>query len=317
MESHAPCGSGQVGGARRRKAMFEDSGKVRIKRILSTLARLLAVAVVLAVTAGLAFAQDKPLTREQVIRMSKAGLSDEVIVAQIKAQPAPMKINTDDLIALKSAGVSDAVIRALVSPASAGAPAATAGAPAASATSAEASEDADNPNSPHDPGVYLYTTDRDGKPKMIFIDQVGAGREKSHGSFFHGANRKAELPGPRAAVRTSDDKPVFYMYFSTGANISDAGSILSPAQFSLLLLDQKPDHRETIVAHVGWSSVSVGTDAKKASLFDSQRIRPYTYKVVPRDTLRTGEYAFIATTSMAGSAKGATVVIYDFGVDNR
>jgi len=295
--------------------MLQNSGKTRSGRILSTRTWLLFFAVALTLPLVLVLAQDSTLTKDQIIKMSKAGLSDDVIVAQVKAQQTPMKVSTDDLIALKAAGVSDAVIRALVSP---GPTEAANTAPAANAPAATtASSDPNDPNSPHDPGVYLYTTTRDGKPSMVFIDQVGAGREKSKGSFFRGANRKAELPGPHATVRTGDSKPVFYMYFSTGANISEAGSILSPSQFSLLLLDQKQDHRETVVAHVGWSSVRVGTDSKKASLFDSQRLRAYTYKVTPKENLKSGEYAFIATTSMAGSATGATVVIYDFGVDAR
>jgi hypothetical protein len=297
---------------------------------LTFLLRSLAVILVLIVSV---VGQNATLTQEQVVQMSKAGLPEDVIVARIKAEPKPLKVSTDDLIKLKKAGVSDGVIRALASPGSTmssgnAAPAAspTATIPAASLAATPAADptptaDPNDPNAPHDPGVYLYATDRDGKRKMEFIDEVGAGREKTHMTWVHGSNMKAELPGPRAAVRTADATPVFYMYFSPGANISEVGSISSPSQFSLVALDAKAGsqggYREVRVAHHGLLHMTYGNDEKKSSLFDSKRIRPYVYKVTPNGSLNPGEYAFIATTSLAGTAQGASVVMYDFGVDGR
>lgn len=289
----------------------------RNKRILASRSALFSCLAMIMIPLALPAGQEKPLTTEQIIKMSKAGLPADVIVAKIKAEPTLPKISTDDLILLKSAGVNDTVLRALT-----GAPAAIESSAPAEGAAEDASRAATNrmsysdpndPNAPHDPGVYLLAVDRDGKPKMQFIDQVGAGREKNRGKFF--ARMAAELPGPRAVVRSADAKPVFYMYFSPAANISDTGAILSPSQFSLVSLDQKKDHREATVAKAGWGGVASGIDEKKQALFESQRIRPQVYKVTPKNSLESGEYAFIATTSIAGSAKGATVVIYDFGVD--
>jgi len=63
--------------------------------------------------ASCAYSQDA-LTKDTIIQMSKAGLPEDVIVSKIKAEAQPPKLSTDDLISLKSAGVSDGVIRALV-----------------------------------------------------------------------------------------------------------------------------------------------------------------------------------------------------------
>jgi hypothetical protein len=41
------------------------------------------------------------------------------------------------------------------------------------------------------------------------------------------------------------------MYFPPTGNIGDERSISSPAQFSLLSLDDRKDHRETAIAKVG------------------------------------------------------------------
>ncbi|MGB9458469.1 MAG: hypothetical protein WCB12_20640 [Bryobacteraceae bacterium] len=252
------------------------------------------------------------LNNDSVVKLVKAGLSEDLIVTTINTQPGSYDTSTDGLIALKGAGVSDKVVAAIVAKA-AGNPSA----PTALATPTPGVQDPEDPMAPHDPGVYLMTTTHEGKSKMVFIDRVGAGREKTHRGFAK-ASMKAEIPGPRAAVRTQDANPVFYMYFPPTSNIGDERSISSPTQFSLLSLEDKKDHRETAVAKVAlFGSISYGNDAKKTSLFNAERIRSYAYKVSPSASLKSGEYAFIATTTMAGSAQGATVVIYDFGVDAR
>lgn len=56
------------------------------------------------------------MTAEDVARLAKARVSDEVILAQIRARHASFDLSVDQLIALKTAGVSDAVIRAMTSP---------------------------------------------------------------------------------------------------------------------------------------------------------------------------------------------------------
>ncbi len=250
------------------------------------------------------------LTNQSVVTMTAAGLPDEVIIAKIKSSRTNFDLSTPALAKLTDAKVSSAIMKAMIE----AKPSDTA-ATAATTTSAPAIMDSEDPMAPHDPGVYLLTTTPDGKRKMVFIDRAGAGREKMHGGFFT-ASRKAEIPGPRAAVRASNGNPVFYMYFPSTSGIGDERSISSPAQFSLLVLEDKKDHRETAVAKVhAFSGVSYGNDAKKTNLFTSERIRPYAYKVTPSENLKPGEYAFIATTTMAGSAQGANVVIYDFGVD--
>lgn len=54
-----------------------------------------------------------PLTNDTVIRMSKAGLDDSVIVGTIQTQPVAFDTSPDDLITLKGAGVSQTVIAAM------------------------------------------------------------------------------------------------------------------------------------------------------------------------------------------------------------
>ena len=56
------------------------------------------------------------LTNDSVIKMSKAGLSDDLILQTINTQPVSFSTNASDLVALKQAGLSDRVIGAMLSP---------------------------------------------------------------------------------------------------------------------------------------------------------------------------------------------------------
>jgi hypothetical protein len=66
------------------------------------------------------------LNNAAVVKLVKAGLSEELIVNTINAQAGTYDTSTDGLIALKGAGVSDKVVSAMVAKATSGAPAAAA-----------------------------------------------------------------------------------------------------------------------------------------------------------------------------------------------
>jgi hypothetical protein len=134
------------------------------------------------------------------------------------------------------------------------------------------------------------------------------------------AKVKVDLTGSHARLRTTSARPVFYMYFPPAINLGGLGGtdiITSPSQFTLLLLDDKKDHRESTVAKIGLGSAKYGNDEKRTNQFNSERVRSGVYKVMPVESLKYGEYAFIATTKVSGTQNGETYVIYDFGVDGQ
>ena len=55
------------------------------------------------------------LTNTDIIKMQSAGLSESVILSSVNSQPAAYNTTTDGLIALKKAGVPDAVVAAMIS----------------------------------------------------------------------------------------------------------------------------------------------------------------------------------------------------------
>lgn len=58
-------------------------------------------------------ATDKPLTNADIIRLSKAGLADSVIIKVIETSKSKFDLSVGNLIALKNSGVSQPVIEAM------------------------------------------------------------------------------------------------------------------------------------------------------------------------------------------------------------
>ena len=59
-------------------------------------------------------AQPKPMTVDDVIRLSKAGLNDDLIIEQITKKGQRFELSTDQLLELKAAHVSDRVIETML-----------------------------------------------------------------------------------------------------------------------------------------------------------------------------------------------------------
>ena len=59
-------------------------------------------------------ASSNRMTNEDVIKLASGGVSDDVIIAKIKNSQAAFSLDTDALVALKKAGVSDRVVTAMM-----------------------------------------------------------------------------------------------------------------------------------------------------------------------------------------------------------
>lgn len=56
-----------------------------------------------------------PLLQEEIVRMSKAGLSDAVLIEKINTDGLEARPTAEQIASLKKEGVSDAVLRAMIS----------------------------------------------------------------------------------------------------------------------------------------------------------------------------------------------------------
>jgi hypothetical protein len=298
------------------------------------------------------------LTVGDIVAMVQAGLSEDVVLARIRKENKAFDLSPEDLIKLKKSGVSDAILRVMLdpkaevkppmqpipqpqAPAAPAAPVAVqapvvpvvtplsnpSGATPGPETSAPTG-DPNDPMTPHDSGIYLYTRDRDGNPKMIVLERAAYQGSKTGGvvtsSLTMGLRKvkmKAVIPGPRASIRTSDQRPVFYFYFEDkaaglGKSYFGLTSLSNPNQFALVKLEVKKSNRETIIGEFGALGASSGTHVKSMIPFKSERIRPGLYKVVPTESLEEGEYCFLASAGLGAFGAGAAgaVDIFDFAV---
>src|SRR5262245_23495172 len=67
----------------------------------------------LALILSLAAFQEPSFTKDDVLKLSKAGIGDEVILAKIEQEKRSLAFTADDFAALKEAGVSEKVIARL------------------------------------------------------------------------------------------------------------------------------------------------------------------------------------------------------------
>ncbi len=291
------------------------------------------------------------LTVEGVLAMAGAGLSDDVIIARLRKENKGFDLSPDDMIRIKKAKISDAVMRVMLDPkAELNAPAArseTTANPqvvvpaphigtvnpsgATPAPGSEAKGDPNDPLVPHDSGIYLMAKDRDGKPQMIVLERASWQGSKSGGylaaAMTYGivkAKTKAVIPGPHANIRVTESSPVFYFYFDDkqaglGKTYFGVGNLSNPGQFSLVKLEVNKENRESTVGQFSALGSSSGADSKAMISFKSERIRPGLYKVVV-ENLKSGEYCFVASSNMGiqspyGMTTNMTTDIFDFSAN--
>src|ERR1043166_302605 len=67
-----------------------------------------------------AFAQQKPLTNDDVITMVKGGMPESVVVSAIQSRPGKFSTSTSELVRLHKAGVTENELNAMIAASSKG-----------------------------------------------------------------------------------------------------------------------------------------------------------------------------------------------------
>ena len=278
----------------------------------------------------LAVAAQQAMNNDAVIKLVKAGLSDDLIVTTINSSPGAYDTSANGLIALKEAGASDRVVSAVLMRNSAAPPNASGPAPANSnlPSTAAAGVDPDDPSAPHEAGIYIYSASAPTGSKMTMLEPNVYTQGKTGGVFASAmtygiakVKMKAVLRGAHANARVQDSQPIFYFYFEqTSAGLSNASGIFggttTPNEYTLLKFDIKGETRETMIGSANVFGASGGTDDKAVTAFSYTKLRPGVYKVVLNGALEPGEYGFISSGgSVAVGPMGGTTNsrVFDFG----
>ena len=275
----------------------------------------------------LAFAQ-QALNNDAIIKLVKAGMSDDLIITTINAQPGNFDVSTDGLIALKTGGASDKVVSAIVLKASAAptpAPAVPAPPPAPPAPAPPPPAPPVAPAPPAPPVapvpptppvadvpslpdgidvVGVYYQDQNGAWKPILPDIVTA----KYGGFGMGIHDMGarSTNGHVAAVKsqTAATLPItLAVYLPEGRTI---------AEYRLLRFQIKSNER---VFPITSSAATKDNDEldKYAVAFSSEKIAPRVYKIVLSASLGKGEYGMLPPKPR-DATEGSNWKIYCFSV---
>ncbi len=252
------------------------------------------VTVVLALLCPVLIAQ-QPLNNDGVVKLIKAGLSDDLVVSTISGSPGQYDTSANGLIALKQAGASDKVIAAVVSKAS-GAMAPVA-APAATASGRPAGID--------DVGVYYQN--KSGawtmlNPEIVNFKTGGFLKSLATQGIVKG-DVNGHIPGTQAKMSLTF--PVTLAVFvPEGTEITE---------YQLLRLRVNGNSREfrSVTGGVVHSSGGAQRDSVD---FTSTKIAPRTYQITLDAKLGKGEYGLlppgsVGSSNMASGGKMYTVSI--------
>ena len=275
------------------------------------------IGIVFLVICSLGVAQET-LNNDGVIKLVKAGLSDDLIVTTINAAPGKYDTSANALFALRSAGADSKVIAAVLMKSSGATPAAAVPAPAAltpaRAAAPAASAPAPPAAAPTGPppsivGVGVYYKDLNGAWKPVLPEIVDF---KSGGVIKNIASAdvvKKDINGriQGAHSRVNAAFPVeLAVYVPEGTEITD---------YELLRLHESRDSREFRSVTGGVRVLHASGSASRDLIeFQTVRLAPGVYKITLESGLGTGEYGLLPPMAEGSSNAGSSGKIYAVSV---
>ncbi len=234
---------------------------------------------------------------QDVIKLHKAGYSDDLIVEQLRRKQQHFDLTTDQLLQLKAAHVSEPVVKYMINPTPAAA------APCASPTTSKANT-APLPDTatPTDVGVYVK---RAGEwtaiaPELVDWKSPGVLKSAASLSFVNG-DRGGVVDGPMS--RNSFVSPLeFLIVMPEGVTISD---------YQLVQLRRRGGDREFRIATGGITHASAD-NGRDMLVFVPARVSPRVYTVKLK--VDAGEYGFLPPDSVTSRNDTALSKIFTFRI---
>jgi hypothetical protein len=252
------------------------------------------IAAVLALFLTVCLAQTV-LTNDAVLKMAKAGLGEDILLSSVKAQPGRYTTSPEDLIALKSAGVTDKVIAAMMEKGASGAGASASANPLAAAPKAA-------PAPVNEVGVYYMKNDAwaDLAPEVVNFKTGGVLKSIGTAGIVKG-DVNGHVNG--AHSKTALKSPVTLMvYTPEGTAITE---------YQLLRLRDAKDGREFRTVTGGVMHVSGGA-TRDLVPFESKKTAPRTYEIV-LPNIGSGNYGLLPPAGGdSTSSSGRIGKIYSF-----
>lgn len=271
----------------------------------------LVVAVLLILPAGIAVAQQEQsqqevLTNDDVIKMVKAELGEELVLLKVQTTPADFDLSIDGLILLKEASVPESVIKAMYGvdePQMASIPN-----DKASLSERTRLVSEEGYLIPEDRGVY-YLRDNE----LEFMEGVAPGVESGGGSAMissltFGAKKYkvyGVFRGQQSDLKITESQPDFVIKISDEEAIRD---------YVLVRLEEKRGERKFVIASgraiVKSMDIELNSDDVVSTSY--KRLASGVYQITMDANLSSGEYAFV--DAGATFTENSTARAYDFSI---
>ena len=281
-----------------------------LTRIIRFIASVLLTGAMLngfAVKAG----TEKPiavLTNDSIVQLVKASMSEDVVVSMIKTQPARFDVGVDEILALKTNGVSDKIIKEMVLRGqleSATPQAGLSGRTSGAVTNANPSVSFESQKikEPDYVGVFFRLNPTNGE--LIPLERQNTQMRTAAGGFIAvGAETVAQIDGEKSPIRfRRGEKLDFIVKLNSQQNDPQS-------QIGFVLFESVKGKRQWVLAK-GSVAPFAGASVKDVSQSKivSYNVAKYgesSFKVSPVDSLLPGEYVL--------GIKGVAVS-FCFGVD--
>jgi hypothetical protein len=242
------------------------------------------------------------LTIEEVVRLSSAGVTDELIVANVKKNAKAFDLNSDEIVALKKAGVSETVIKYLLDPSLpySPPPPPSPGPAGAAEPASKFPYDAIAEKVPMEIGLYYYTAKKDYVP--LDLKPIVPQKEPGKLSKMMGGHIIGSAATPEAKVRAPEVPLLFYARLGAKIMIDDL----------VLLNFQSSKKRRDL--DFGSKPGTPVFPPKSVHQFESKEVGPGSLYRISVPALDDDEYIFLILGS-GDEKKGLLGRGYDFGVD--
>jgi len=239
---------------------------------------------------------EKPMTVQDVIKLSKAGFGADLIVEQIKKKQQHFNLTTDQLLQLKAAHVSERVVKYMINPVNAVAT------PCPSAAMSKVIPGPPLETVPTDVGIYVK---QDGDwtamlPELVNWKSPGALKSAASLSFVHG-DLGGVVDGP--VSRNSFVSPLeFLIVMPEGVTISD---------YQLVQLRRQGGDREFRIATGGLTHAS-NDNGRDMLVFRPTRVSPRVYTI--KLSVYAGDYGFLPPDSISARNEAVMAKIFTFHI---
>ena len=248
---------------------------------------------------------EKPMTVQDVIKLSKAGYSDDLIIEQIKKKLQHFDLTTNQLLQLKTARVSERVVKYMIDPASAVAAPCTSAAtskanPASQSTTN--SEAKDHDAVPTDVGIYVRQNGEWTAMLAELVNWKSQGTLKTAATLsFVNGDQSGIVDGPMS--RNHFTSPLeFLIVMPEGVTITG---------YQLVRLHRRGEERDFRIATGGIAHAS--NDAgRDMMVFNPVRLSPSAYTVELK--VYAGEYGFLPPDSVTARNDAALAKIFTFRI---